>query len=597
MKTKDLTLKNLEAYFEGRKTRAGYKESVKLYKDLKVHADGDFPEELIHERRPNESTRIQKYRRTVYKAITKAPVQRVLASLTKIRRSVDWGIIHPREAYPPAVPLEEQLITYTETEFPRVESFENWLFSVCFKNYALDANGVCMWIPINREVKENEYLQPVPMIFNSPNVMEYVQGEIAILGVSSDTDIEDPVKQRKMAQRYYVLNDEVIQLWKRGDSGFTQEYEWKHELGILPAFELGGMYKETIGTHIIRESRLSPMQERLDEAAREYSDMQAEVVQHIHSERWQWATQKCTQCTNSQGIAQGFINSPKEGEGKITCPSCQGQKTVAGSPYVNMVVRPSKEGMGEQAAPIPPAGYITKETKIVEIQDKRIDEHIHKALGSLNMQFLDQTPLNISGKGKEVDRDELNNFVHSVAQDLVRIAKRSMIIMAEYRYRISIKEDKKRKSIQPNIKVPQKFDLLSSSYLADEIERLKKAGANPVIIAALEKEYASKKFYNDPDVRDLLALVLELDPLASISEEDKMIRKANKGITDVDYIISSNIMELVKELAKDEKFIGESRDKQMEALRKLAEEKLKKMNASKVEPAPAPEPPAGEPNE
>jgi len=261
-----------------------------------------------------------------------------------------------------------------------------------------------------------------------------------------------------------------------------------------------------------------------------------------------------------------------------------------------MVVRPSNEARGEQAAPIPPAGYIEKDVEIVKIQDERIDEHIHKALGSLNMQFLNQTPLNISGKGKEVDRDELNNFVHSVAQDLVRIAKRSMIIMAEYRYRISIKDEKVRKAIQPDIRVPQKFDLLSSTYLADEISQLKSSGANPVIIAALEKEYASKKFYNDPDVRDLLTLVLELDPLASISEEDKMIRKANRGITDTDYIISSNIMELVKELAKDEKFIAESRDKQMEALKALAQAKQKEMNAAKVEQAPVIEtdPPAAE---
>jgi hypothetical protein len=584
----ELNLNFLEPYFDGRRVRTGHKKTVQMYKALKVHADGEFPEELIHERRPNESAKIQKYRRTVFKSITKSPVQKVITSLTKIRRSVDWGIIHPREAYPSNVPDTEHLSKYTGEKFPRVDSFENWLFSICFKNYILDANGVVLYMPINRDARENEYLEPVPFIFNSPQILEYRAGQLLIVKIEEDTAILDAGNDEKAQKYWLAVNSEVVQKWAISEGGFVMDWEYKHNLGMLPAIGLGGQYKENAGTHVIRESRISPMLERLDEAAREYSDMQAEVVQHIHSERWQWATQKCTKCTNELGIPQGFINDDKTRK-KVTCPSCDGMKTVAGSPYTQMVVRPSKELTGESAAPIPPAGYITKETKIVEIQDQRIDEHIFKALSSINMQFIDKVPQNISGRSKEVDREELNNFVYGVAQDLVNIARKSMEIIAEYRYRIAIKDEKKRKAVLPDIKVPEKFDLLSSSYLSDEISRLKEAGANPVIIAALEKEYAAKKFYNDPSVRDLLTLILDLDPLASVSEEDKMIRRANKGITDVDYVISSNITELVREAAQDSSFISSPRDKQMETLRKMAEAKMKSINSGRVEIAPDPE--------
>ena len=586
METLELNLTTLEPYFLGRRVRTGYTKAVKLYKDLKVHVDGEFPEALISERRPNESGRIQAYRRTVYKSITKSPVQRVITSLTKIRRSVDWGIIHPREAYPPSIPDAEHLSEYTGDGFPRAESFEHWLFSICFKNYLLDANGVILFLPVNRELQQNEYLMPAPLIFNSPSVLEMRSGELLILRVEDDSAALNIDQTEKAGIYWLAANTQVIQKWKTSGSDFVMEWEYVHKLGILPAFELGGQYHETHGTHILRESRLSPMLERLDEAAREYSDMQAEVVQHIHSERWQWATQKCGKCTNDLGVPQGFINDDKTKK-KVVCPSCDGMKTVSGSPYSQMVVRPSKESMGEQAAPIPPAGYITKETKIVEIQDKRIDEHIYKALSSINMQFLDQTPQNISGKSKEVDRDELNNFVYGVGQDIVRIGKKSMLIMGEYRHRIAVPDPKKRKEMLPDIRVPQKFDLLSSSYLADEIARLKTAGANPVIISELEQEYAAKKFYNDPRVRDFLTMVLDLDPLAAISEEDKMIRKAGRGITDLDYIISSNITELVSEASEDPKFIQMRRSEQIKTIRRLAEEKMRVINAGKVGIAPA----------
>jgi len=125
--------------------------------------------------------------------------------------------------------------------------------------------------------------------------------------------------------------------------------------------------------------------------------------------------------------------------------------------------------------------------------------------------------------------------------------------------------------------------LLSSSYLADEIAAAKAAKMNPVVIAALEREFAAKKFYNDPAVRDMLVLAMELDPLAAITEDDKMLRKANKGITEIDYIISSNITEMVRDAMQDEKFQTSSREEQLAILRKMAEDKRKAINAAVVE--------------
>jgi hypothetical protein len=69
---------------------------------------------------------------------------------------------------------------------------------------------------------------------------------------------------------------------------------------------------------------------------------------------------------------------------------------------------------------------------------------------------------------------------------------------------------------------------------------------NPVVVNAMEVEFASKRFIHDPEVANRLKLVIALDPLHNISDEDKMVRLSNRGITQLSYIISSNIQEFVQ---------------------------------------------------
>jgi hypothetical protein len=505
---------------------------------------------------------------------------RVMASLTKIRRSVDWNVKHPNDKYPPSVPEHERLDVY-DTRVPLNETLENWLFTVCLKNYLLDANAVVLIAPVSTNIMGTEYLQPFPIIYNSPLVVEFKPDELLIVKQTPETEGADG-KGNEKAETFLVVTTEFIQRWERSGEGVLKTYEYRHNLGVLPAYKVGGQYFKSVGRSMIYESRISPMLPRLNDAAREYSDLQAEVVQHIHSEKWVWANEKCPTCRDSNGFNTGFVNHPRT-KAKVVCPSCNGNLKVASSPYLNMVVRPTNENLGETPAPLPPAGYITKPIDIVKIQDERIDKHLYKALASINFQFLDQTPLNISGVSKEVDRDELNNFVYSVAEDLVRVLENAYKFSIEYRYGVIIKNESKRREIRPQIKVPEKFDLLNSNYLTEEIERTKKAGVSGVITASLEVEYAGKKFYSDPTVRELVQDTLLLDPLAGVDDEVKMLRLSNGGVSKLDYIISSNITQFVRvALERTENFITMTLDEKFKVISELAKEKEKEINALKV---------------
>jgi hypothetical protein len=231
---------------------------------------------------------------------------------------------------------------------------------------------------------------------------------------------------------------------------------------------------------------------------------------------------------------------------------------------------------------------------VIEVIDKRIATHKYEALCAINMQFLMQTPINQSGYAKDVDRDELNNFVYGVAEDLVTMMDRIYKITCDYRYMLIVPSAEARAKMLPVVAVPEKYDILSSTYLADEVKTAKDAKLNGVIISALESDYVSKKFYNSPEIRDELKCVNELDPMVGASEDEKMVRYQNGGVTKEVYIISSNIVPFVKRAMQEDKaFLTKDYKARMEIVSGYAQEIITAQKATAIPTPDNPAPDAG----
>lgn len=565
----EITLDQLKLYTQKNaqtKRWKCYDESVELYKALKTHADGEYPHRLIDKRRPSESEEIKKYRQEIYEPITEGPFSQIITSLAKIRKSSDWGIKYDPTDVPAAIVEEERPECYFEEEFPYFKSLTDWFFNVGLKNYLLDANAVILTMPLETNIKATEYLRPFPFIYNSPQVLEFQEEEYAILhSTDKATYNASPTLKKYDGEIYFVVTDERIQRYDQinanGDLKLMADYP--HELGYMPAFRVKGLFKKALDRTIMWKSRIASIVPGLNEAVREYSDLQAEVVQHIHSTIWMYATQDCQEC-------KGFGEILQEGR-TVKCSVCGGKGKINPSPYAHMVIRPAE--VGEKDLPTPPMGYVEKNTDIVKIQDERIDKHIFKALSAINMQFLLQTPLNQSGVGKEVDRDELNIFVNSIAKDIVAIMREIMRISIDYRYKVIVPSANDRKALIPIFSVPEKFDLLSSSVLVNEIQTAKTGKVDASIVNEMEIEYASKKFAGEPDVQALVRLILSLDPFPGIEDDAKMTRMQNGGISKVDYVVSCNIHQFVKRaICEDPKFVSMEYEDQAEVLQEYAQE-------------------------
>lgn len=574
----------LAEYFSGKKQNPLYGPQGKattLYKALKTHADGLVPEKLLNERRPNESVAVFEYRKKIYKSKTQGPFGRVVNTLAKIRRSPDWAIRYDAKTQPPQIASGQTLQVYCEENYPQYTSVTNWVFKVLLKNYLLDANAVVVVKPIEWEVEATDYLQPIAHIYNSDKVIELTD-DFCILKSDETVDITLESGYVKQGKVFWVITTNAfLKYEEKADGKFVKTEEEKHGLGLLPVFKMQGNVVESTPKHTLFESRLAPMVPSFDEAAREYSDQQANMVAHIYPERWEYEGQSCPVCwDNGQKRSTGFVRIKSNGKTDRyePCNSCNGtgSGTKAG-PYSSIVIRPAKTTLGEQPSPIPPAGYIQKDVAIPEFQEKRIQSHIYEALAAINMEHLAEVPMAQSGVAKTVDRDDFNNFVHGIAEDIIAITDRIYLLIAEYRYRIIVPEDSRRKRMLPKINVPENYDLLIANNLVEEIKQAKEAGVSPTILTELQMGYASAKFYNNPQVRDELNCIFELDPLPGIDDDSKVTRLTNKGITVVDYVISANIEAFVRRARVEQpKFYTLPYAEKRKQLEKYANEVVKK---------------------
>lgn len=578
----------LSKYFKGELKHACYQDVVDLAQDMKVHLDGVYPDKLIDGRRPNESTEIKKYRKDIWKAITKSIMGKVINELMKIRKSEEWSVNY-KHAVPANIKEEETPQEYFEEHLPYFTSVTNWAFSVAIKKLAMDPNAVCLIIPKDLIVADNAYFQPYGVIFDSDRVIDMVDGDYCVLksptrsiyyGSDGKTKFEGDI--------YYVITTtQLVRYEQTSGDNFEPKGQWNHNLGRLPAFKLGGKYKEVKENSFIFESRLEVMLPYLDEALREYSDLQAEVVQHIHSEAVIYQSQECKKCA---GVGHVVVAGKDGTEQQVDCKFCSGSGYMSVSPYGNLVVRPSMAG--EEKTPWPPKQYIQKDTAIVKVQDERVDGHIYKALGAINMEFLAETPMVESGVAKAYDTDGLNTFVNSFAEDLVHIMDRFYRIAIDIRYHFV--PDKDRKDLAPAIAVPQHFDYINSQMMIQKITNARTAKVHPVIIAAMETEYANAEFNSDPEVRDELKAIYDLDPFPGVSADERGAMLSNNMITKEDAVLSANIQQYIKRaISENEKFLSLPYNKKLEILKGYAADQIKASSAAADIQLSLDNPPAG----
>jgi hypothetical protein len=199
---------------------------------------------------------------------------------------------------------------------------------------------------------------------------------------------------------------------------------------------------------------------------------------------------------------------------------------------------------------------------------------VKDGLSALNMEFLMESPADTSGISKAYDADGVNSFFHSMARHIVEnIFYPLYKTTNDYRYSNVSGRDKN----LPAINTPEKFDLASASILADRLSLSTKGEFNPRLKTSLQIKYAKKEFGDDSIDAKIINAVDILDPLANISDENKMAILASGGCTQEDYILSSKISSYVQRaILKNPNFLNLNYDEQMDILNSFVDEVVKK---------------------
>ena len=547
----------LEPYLTTRYRHSYYHDAVELAEELAVHAEGEYPDDLIDERRPAESEEIKNYRKKIFTPITKPVFTKVYNSLMKIRKSSDWMISFPQDI-PSFIAEDESPENYLMKMLPRNGSITNWMFSVAFKPYLIDANAVVLTMPINFDIQPNEYFKPYPKVFTSAQVIDYRINEFYLLQDAEMFSYEEDDYYYADGRRFYLIQPDIFQVFEEKRGKVTEVFQFPNVLGYIPIRHMNGMVVQQ-GNHCsLYESRISGIVPMLNEAVREYSDLQAEIVQHIHSTMWSIQPQQCGRC-------RGLGEIPRENSAPISCPNCSGKGILPLNPFEHVVMPMPKAG--ESAVPTPPIGYVTKQTEIARLQEERIRQHIYDALSAINMEFLAETPIAQSGIAKQVDREELYSFVHSIAEDVVRIMDEvcyDILAWRHYAQNVDVNE------LLPYIPVPERYDMLSGKVLVDELTAMTQAKVDPAIINAAQIELADKKF-NESKVKDLVILKLKLDPFAGVPEENISLQRTFNAVDQTDLIIHANINKFVtRALSEIDGFADKTYAEQMQIMQQYA---------------------------
>lgn len=574
-----LTQKNIIDIISSGRNHEAYAETVRIANKLKIHADGDTAGELISERRPGEDKEIKEYRGKIYEPITTSALSKVFIELGKIRRSSDWSIKFPEKS-DAKIRKGETLQDYVEKNFPVYDSLTNWVFEELLKMYLIDPNSIIVVLPINFDKAVTDYYKPIPEVIPSENIIEFLDTEYCIVkSTQTGSYTQDKEVKHDAIIYYYIDKLKVLKVQRNGhqDSNFYFE-EFPHALNLVPAFKLPGIFHKKIGKNKVNKSRIYGMVPFLNEATREYSDLQAEVVQHIHSTMWYYSNAPCKKCS---GTGKCITKLPGADSRATTtsCTDCDGVGFVETSPYKqNFRVTPPSN-INSHAIPTPPAGYIQKDIAIVSLQAKRVKEHIYDAMGVINMEYLMQVPLSESGTAKAYDRDGANNFVHYIAEDLVRVMDRTLLYINEWRYCQLLPNESSRKELLPAITVPEKYDLFNSQILLQQIKAAKDAGVNTVVINEMVKEYTIKYFNADPNVAKMLSAVLKLDPLVGYTIDEKISMVSSGLVQKDDAIISFYVQLFISQaVVQDSSFLDKSTEQKHLILKAFAKKKLEEMS-------------------
>lgn len=546
-----------------------YKASVDHYETMSWHVYGTKPDKLLQRNRPHEDPAIRAYRLESYEPITKSTCKKGLNIVHKIFNPKLFSIRFKDTTE------AKRLEKYSLQDYPRFNSVVNYLSGYVLKKMIADPNGILLVQPLKYQLKGSEYINPIATCYNSKSIHWWVPEEYILL-------FDGCREYGKTKEWRYTYCDRnaiyklLIEQVNGKNMTVTTTDSYIHNFNEIPIWQLQGEYSEE--QYGLLESFFFAAVPFWNKAINDESDSDGNYRLQVNASKWE-ISDECEYVDHLDeghfACDGGYIFNQIKGE-KFKCPSCggSGRKKTANSPYEVYQVNKEKTFPGEDGVsiPLPPFGWEAPPVEGVKLLEQRAQRNLEMGLNALSMDIVDKIGENQSGIAKEIDRTELNDFLEKISGVCFDIHLTNIYYYFT-KFMFGVASPEKIEEIQPEISKPTEFNVYSTLELTEQFSKAKEADLNPSYLQTLQKEIQNKKFQTNPELLHLLNLMLDLDPLAEVSRDDVSLMIANKTVTQETAIIHDNIkMFVLRALSEDKKFAEAEPEKQMEVLRKYAEE-------------------------
>lgn len=550
-----------------------YERSIEIAEALMLHSRGYVPENLFKNFRPNEDDKYLAYRKNVFKPVTKTYYSKVVNTIKKINRAEDWNIQFTEDTE-----FKKQFKKYMVDNYPYFESLENWFFSIALNQMCEDPNSVFAVFPLPKENPEDdsEQYRPYTSIFPSESVVYFREGKMCILLSEEKSEITVNGKKEFSGNIYYCVDRdsfmEVSQVGEKEKNLYEYTPAIKHNCKRMPALKAGGIIEEFSNGDSLFDSFLGDALPFWEEAINRYSDHQVNMAIHLHPREWEMLDTPC----KANGCKGGKVTEVFSGkEHKSDCRACQGTGLVSTrSPFDVKFIKPAfiTGADGVTPVPTPPMGIVERDIASIDFLKKEFKDNIKYGLSALNMEFLMNEPELNSGVAKNLDRQEFNTYVYTIARHVV-----NNILNPLYRLHASwmFPNIQDVFNILPSIAVPSRFDVLSSDLVAARLENAKNADLSASTRAALEYEYIESIFGEDSTEALMIKVTNLLDPLPNLTEDEKMAIVARGATTKEKDVLSSNLPSFInRAIFEDKEFLTLGYDRQMKVMDSFVSEIL-----------------------
>ena len=538
-----------------------YYQNVEQAKQMGVHLKGDNPADLLEAYRPNEPQEIRDYRLNIYEPITKSQGKRIVNVLSKIQQSSNYTIQFPEQKN---VPEEENLQQYTTLDYPFFGSVEKWAFNIALQGGLLDANSLVVVMPLEIPDDSVTYLKPYTFVYRSDQVVDYGYNYYTIL-----LDEKNIVSETPLNIWLFVTDSQILKVKQTDPKNLGKvEVETLYEFtfGEVPAFELKGDYREET-VPFAYDSFVSGILAYWNKAVRMDSDLDAQYNQHLFLERVETEVQCDAGCVkdveNGTRVTTRLVNNK---EIKEVCKRCTGTGWINGRSPMGVTTVRADAFEGDDPN-FPGVTYIEKPTAIVELTEKKVASLISDGLSAVNMDIINNVGENQSGVAKTIDRSELQSFMTKVSDNLFdNVLANSYKFISLWRY--TVVND----AVLPVLNKPTNFHAMNEAMLVEEIKTISDAGLDTT---QYELDLVERRYPNDIEKQLFNKNVLTLDPLAGKTNDEKVDIRLSGGVTQEQFIISSNIRGfLMDAIEKDPDFLNKTREQKMNVLEQLAKNQI-----------------------